>query len=116
MHDRPIQTRTDDWSCVRGGRDAAPLARLRAATLPFRSAAPPLLACGAELKNTFCLARDRRAWVGHHIGDLRNYETLRSFRDGIAHFERLFAVRPEVVAHDLHPEYLSTSMRSSSKA
>jgi hydrogenase maturation protein HypF len=63
---------------------------------------------GAELKNTFCLARGRRAWVGHHIGDLENWETLRSFREGIAHFERLFAVRPEVVAHDLHPEYLST--------
>jgi hydrogenase maturation protein HypF len=67
-----------------------------------------LLACGAEQKNTFCLARGRRAWVGHHIGDLGNWETLRSFRDGIEHFERLFAVRPEVVAHDLHPEYLST--------
>jgi hydrogenase maturation protein HypF len=75
----------------------------------FRVAeAPPLLAVGAELKNTFALARDGRAWVGHHIGDLRNYETLRSFTDGISHFERLFAVTPESVAHDLHPEYLST--------
>ena len=77
------------------------------ATLPVADA-PPLLAVGAELKNTFALARDGRAWVGHHIGDLRNYETLRSFTDGIAHFERLFAVEPELVAHDLHPEYLST--------
>ena len=50
-----------------------------------------------------------RAWVGHHIGDLGNAETLTSFREGIAHFERLFAVAPEVVAHDLHPDYLSTS-------
>jgi hydrogenase maturation protein HypF len=66
------------------------------------------LACGAELKNTFCVAKGDRAWVGHHIGDLENYETLRSFTDGIAHFERLFAVVPEVVAYDLHPEYLST--------
>ena len=49
-----------------------------------------------------------RAWVSHHIGDLENYETLRSFTEGIAHFERLFAIAPEVVAHDLHPEYLST--------
>ncbi len=77
------------------------------ATLPV-AVAPALLAVGAELKNTFALARDGRAWVGHHIGDLRNYETLRSFSDGIAHFERLFAVTPELVAHDLHPEYLST--------
>jgi hydrogenase maturation protein HypF len=70
--------------------------------------APPLLAVGAELKSTFALARDGRAWVSHHIGDLRNYETLRSFTDGVAHFERLFAVTPERVVHDLHPEYLST--------
>jgi hydrogenase maturation protein HypF len=68
----------------------------------------PILACGAELKNTFCVARGARAWVGHHVGDLENYETLESFVEGVAHFERLFAVTPEVVAHDLHPEYLST--------
>ncbi len=59
--------------------------------LPGRPARP-LLACGAELKNTFCLAKATRAWVCHHIGDLQNYETLRSFTDGIEHFERLFAV------------------------
>ena len=70
--------------------------------------APPLLACGAELKNAFCVAKGRRAWVGHHIGDLTNWETLRSFREGIEHFSRLFDVQPGVVAHDLHPEYLST--------
>ena len=67
-----------------------------------------LLACGAELKNTFAVAKGGHAWVGHHVGDLKNYETLRSFVAGIDHFERLFAVEPEVVAHDLHPEYLST--------
>src|SRR5205085_550910 len=68
----------------------------------------PLLACGAELKNTFCVAKGARAWIGHHIGDLRTYETLASFLEGVEHFERLFAVAPEVVAHDLHPDYLST--------
>jgi hydrogenase maturation protein HypF len=67
-----------------------------------------LLACGAELKNTFALSKGGRAWVGHHVGDLKNYETLRSFTTGIGHFERLFAVEPEMVAHDLHPDYLST--------
>jgi hydrogenase maturation protein HypF len=106
LHDRPIHARTDD-SVLRGGR----ILRRSRGYVPatFRVAgAPPLLAVGAELKNTFALARDGRAWVGHHIGDLRNYETLRSFTDGIAHFERLFAVTPELVAHDLHPEYLST--------
>ena len=67
-----------------------------------------MLACGAELKNTFCLAAENRAFVSHHIGDLENFETLRSFTEGIGHFRRLFGIEPEVVAHDLHPEYLST--------
>ena len=68
----------------------------------------PVLACGAELKNTFCLAQERHAFVSHHIGDLENAETLRSFTEGIEHFRRLFDIDPQVVAHDLHPEYLST--------
>ena len=112
-HDRPIETRTDDSVLRSVAGRGAPLMLRRsrgyvpaALTLPLE--APPLLACGAELKNTFCLARGRRAWVGHHIGDLRNWETLRSFREGVAHFERLFSVEPGVVAHDLHPDYLST--------
>jgi hydrogenase maturation protein HypF len=116
VHDRPIETRTDDSVlrvlAVPGGPRPLFLRRSRGyvpASLPLPDpAAAPLLACGAELKNTFCLARGRRAWVGHHIGDLANYETLLSFAEGIEHFQRLFGVAPEVVAHDLHPEYLST--------
>ncbi len=106
-HDRPIHTRTDD-SVVRAG---AVLRRSRGyvpGSIPL-AAGPPLLAAGAELKSTFCLAKGERAWVGHHIGDLKNFETLSAFTDGIAHFERLFAVTPEAVAHDLHPDYLSTT-------
>ncbi len=67
-----------------------------------------MLGVGAELKSTFCVAKGARAWVSQHIGDLANLETLRSFRDGVAHFERLFDVAPQIVAHDLHPDYLST--------
>ena len=112
VHDRPIHTRTDD-SVVRS-TGAAPLLLRRAhgyvpASVDLPLAAPPLLACGAELKSTFCVARGRRAWVSHHIGDLRTWETLRSYREGVEHFERLFAVDPLVVAHDLHPDYLSTA-------
>jgi hydrogenase maturation protein HypF len=114
VHDRPIQTRTDD-SVVRavGGR-ALMLRRSRgyvpaSIRLPV-AARRHVLACGAELKSTFCVAKGDRAWVGHHIGDLQNFETLRSFTEGIGHFESLFAVTPEVVAHDLHPEYLSTKV------
>lgn len=111
-HDRPIHTRTDD-SVVRLFRDREyPIRRSRGyvphpVPLPV-AARRPVLACGAELKNTFCLARDRHAFVSHHIGDLENHDTHRSFTEGIAHFRRLFDITPEVVAHDLHPEYLST--------
>jgi len=74
--------------------------------LPFE--APHLLAAGAELKNTFCLTNGRYAFLSHHIGDMENYETLRSFEQGIAHFERLFRVQPLALACDLHPDYLAT--------
>jgi hydrogenase maturation protein HypF len=112
LHDRPIETRTDD-SVVRSvARRPLMLRRSRGyvpADLPLPVAAErPVLACGAELKNTFCVAKGARAWVGHHVGDLRNFETLSSFGEGIEHFKRLFAVEPQVVAHDMHPEYLST--------
>ncbi len=69
---------------------------------------PSILATGAELKNSFCLTRDQYAFMSHHIGDLENYETLCSFEAGIAHFERLFRVRPELIAYDKHPNYLAT--------
>jgi hydrogenase maturation protein HypF len=112
VHDRPIHTRTDD-SVLRVVGDGPLFLRRSRGYVPASIALPlpaarPVLACGAELKNTFCLAKGGRAWVGHHVGDLRNYETLQCFTDGIAHFERLFAVAPEIVAHDLHPDYLST--------
>jgi hydrogenase maturation protein HypF len=55
------------------------------------------------------VAKGSRAWVSHHIGDLEHEATLRAFQEGIEHFERLFAVAPELVAYDLHPGYLSTS-------
>ena len=111
-HDRAIHIRTDD-SVVRAFRGRASLIRRSRGYVPEplplgTPAARPILACGAELKNTFCLAKGDRAFVSQHIGDLENFETLRSFTGGIEHFRRLFDITPEVVAHDLHPEYLST--------
>ena len=67
-----------------------------------------ILACGGELKNTFCLTRGQYAFMSHHIGDLENLETLTSFEEGIEHFKRLFYIEPKAVAYDLHPDYLST--------
>jgi [NiFe] hydrogenase maturation protein HypF len=112
VHDRPIHMRTDD-SVARVVRGAPVLLRRSRGYVPAPlrlpvTAARPVLACGAELKSTFCLARDRHAFVSHHIGDLENAETLRSYVDGIAHFRGLFDIAPALAAHDLHPEYLST--------
>ncbi|HEV2058920.1 MAG TPA: carbamoyltransferase HypF [Solirubrobacteraceae bacterium] len=112
VHDRPIATRTDD-SVVRVVRDR-PLMLRRSrgyvpASLDLPIATPQhLLGVGAEQKNAFCVAKDDRAWPSHHIGDLKNYETLQSLETGVAHFEALFEVTPEIVVHDLHPDYLST--------
>jgi hydrogenase maturation protein HypF len=112
-HDRPIQTRVDDSVLRVAAGGPLPLRRSRGAVPSLLALPIPatrhVLACGAELKSTFCLARGRRAWVSHHIGDLKTAETLASFQEGVRHFERLFAVTPEVVAHDLHPDYLSTT-------
>jgi hydrogenase maturation protein HypF len=111
-HNRPIHIRTDD-SVVRPFRGRETVLRRSRGYAPeplaVRGRFPrPVLACGAELKNTFCLGRGSRAFLSQHIGDLENYETLRSFTEGIEHFQRLFDVTPELIAHDLHPEYLST--------
>ncbi len=111
VHDRAIQVRTDD-SVLRSFRGRPALVRRSRGYAPEPLPAPvrfarPVLACGAELKNTFCLGSEDRAVLSHHIGDLENAETLRSFTEGIEHFMRLFGIEPQVVAHDLHPEYLS---------
>jgi hydrogenase maturation protein HypF len=112
LHDRAIHVRTDD-SVVRmvRGREV-PVRRARGhAPQPvvLSHAAPrPILACGGELKNTFCLLKERYAFLSHHVGDLENYATMQAFTAGIRHFRQVFDVTPEVVAYDLHPEYLST--------
>ncbi len=111
-HDRVIRARYDDSvtrvvagreSIVRRGRGYAP----EAVPLPV-AAARPVLAVGAELKHTFTLARGERAHVAPHNGDLEDLPTHTAFTEGLAHLSRLLALEPEVVAHDLHPEYLST--------
>jgi len=112
LHDREIRARYDDTvtrvvagreSVVRRARGYAP------EPMPLPVATPvPLLAVGAELKHTFTLARAGRAHVAPHNGDLEDLATHRAFTDGLAHLSRLLALEPEIVAHDLHPEYLST--------
>ena len=111
LHDRPIHIRVDDSVArvikgrpflTRRSRGYAP----EAITVTHKL--PQILATGPELKNTFCLTRDRYAFLSHHIGDLENFETLKSFEEGIEHFERLFRIKPQAIACDLHPDYLAT--------
>ncbi len=112
LHDRDIYSRYDDsvWfiplashpQSIRRARGYAPQpARL---SFPLK----PILACGAELKNTFCLTQDRYAFVSQHIGDMENVETLEHFEATVKLYERLFRVKPVALACDLHPDYLAT--------
>jgi hydrogenase maturation protein HypF len=68
----------------------------------------PVLGCGALLKNTFCLAHGDTAWLGPHVGDLDRLEVYDDYVRGIERLERFLDLTPRIVAHDLHPDYLST--------
>ncbi len=112
LHDRDIYARYDD-SVVRVlGEAAVPIRRARSfapdpLALPFTTR-HQILACGAQQKNTFCLLEEEKAFLSQHIGDLENLETLEHFQAALAAFRRLFRIDPEVIAHDMHPDYLST--------
>ena len=110
-NDRLIQTRTDDSVLrlyrgeplfLRRSRGYVP----RAVNLPAQQRS--VLAVGAELKATFCLTRGAHGFMSQHIGDLKNAATLASLEESVEHLGRLLEIAPEVVAHDLHPDYLST--------
>jgi hydrogenase maturation protein HypF len=112
IHDRPIHVRCDDSVTrvvdgvelpVRRSRGYAP----RPIELP--AACPcPILAVGGQLKATFALGRGRQAFLSHHMGDLDHYDAYQAFVRDIDLYQQLFGVRPERLAHDLHPDYAST--------
>ena len=112
VHDRDIAMRCDD-SVARVIAGAPTLMRRSRGFVPRpvmlrEPVARPVLACGAHLKNTFCLATGDTAYFGPHIGDLESVAALSFFEEAVERMERILSVRPEVVAHDLHPGYLST--------
>jgi hydrogenase maturation protein HypF len=110
LHNRDISSRYDDsvymveeGSCaIRRARGYAPYPIF----LPLKS--KQILACGSELKNTFCLTKDEHAFLSQHIGDMENEETLEHFESTIKLYKDLFRIEPEAIAYDMHPEYLST--------
>ena len=112
VHDREIANRCDD-SVARVVAGAPVVLRRSRGFVPRPVAvAPvfpePVLACGAQLKNAVCLGVGDQAFLGPHVGDLESVEAYDAFREAIERLERLVGVRPEVVACDLHPDYLST--------
>jgi hydrogenase maturation protein HypF len=110
-HNRDIYLRSDD-SVVRRAAGATRFLRRSRGYVPvpvfLRHPLPPILACGAELKNTVCLTRADQAFISQHIGDLENLATYEFFQKTIDHMQRILAVRPEIIACDMHPDYLST--------
>jgi hydrogenase maturation protein HypF len=111
VHNRDIYARYDDSVTVTERGEVQLTRRARSYApypihLPFT--AKQVLSCGAEEKNTFCLTKDNYAFVSQHIGDMENMETLEHFQNTLALYKKLFRIEPEIVAYDLHPEYLPT--------
>jgi len=114
LHDRDILVRYDD-SVTRVFQGAEyPVRRARGyAPYPIKVATRAqvqVLALGAELKNTFCVLRGEEAFIGQHIGDMESAGEVEHFEEALQAVLRLFALEPEIVAHDLHPDYLTTQM------
>ncbi len=110
-HNRDIFMRVDD-SVVRNF-EGAPRVLRRArgfapAAIPLSREMPEVLAAGAELKNTFCLTRGSYAILSQHIGDMENLETLEFFEETLCNLQSTYQATPRLIAHDLHPDYLST--------
>ncbi|RPJ05408.1 MAG: carbamoyltransferase HypF, partial [Spirochaetaceae bacterium] len=112
LGDREIHTRIDD-SVMRlwNGADY-PIRRARGfvpAPINLKKKQPAnILALGPELKNTICLSHDGVAYMSHHIGDLKNRETADSLYHAISHFTKIYGIKPDIIAHDMHPLYEST--------
>ena len=112
IHNRDIYSSYDDSVAMIEGKTSQLVRRARSyAPYPIhlKFKAKQVLGCGAQMKNTFCLTRDNHAFLSQHIGDLENIETLEHFADTISLYKRLFRIEPEIIAHDLHPDYLSSN-------
>ncbi len=111
VHNRPILRRCDD-SVLRMVDGQRLFVRRSRGFVPDPIAlgldGPPVLAVGAELKNTFCVSRGAQAFVSQHIGDLSEHANFEFFREALQDFAELLGVRPRIVACDLHPDYPST--------
>ena len=113
-HNRDIHLRGDD-SVVRVVDGVPRQVRRSRGYVPVPVFLPPsmvnmpsVLALGGELKNTICLTKKNRAFLSQHVGDLENPETYDFFQLTLSHLRRILEIQPEVMVHDLHPDYLSS--------
>ncbi len=111
INNRDIVNRSDDSVCFVANNQSRMIRRSRAYApasfkLPFHLEG--ILASGAELTNCFAIGKDHQVILSQHIGDLKNLETYTYFKDTVKRFEELFRFKPNLVVHDLHPDYLST--------
>ncbi|KAA3628005.1 MAG: carbamoyltransferase HypF [Proteobacteria bacterium] len=113
VHDREILIRCDDSVTRTTGDRAAFIRRARGYTplpIPLAEGGARVLATGAWFKNTVCLTREDEAFVSQHIGDLDNAATCRALEDVVEHLMKVLEIRPERIAHDLHPDFFSTRL------
>lgn len=111
LHNRDIISRVDDSVCRINGDRIQIIRRSRGYVpdyIKIDAPAASILACGAELKNTFCIAKADKAFLSPHIGDLNSIENLQFFETTASHMQGLFSIEPGQVVCDLHPDYLST--------
>lgn len=115
-HDRPIHNRADDSVAFEAAGELRLARRARGyvpSAVKLASAGAAVLACGADLKNAFCLTRGSEAFLSQHIGDLSEPGNQDFFRETLANLARLLKVSPAVTAHDLHPDYASSAIARS---
>ncbi|MGW8192720.1 MAG: carbamoyltransferase HypF [Desulforhopalus sp.] len=111
LHNREIVTRVDDSVVKKIGSQTVMLRRARGyvpAPTGIAVKLPQIIGCGAGLKNTFSLGREYDILVSQHIGDLDNLQSYEFFLESIDHLKRVFEIEPQVVACDLHPDYMSS--------
>ena len=116
LHNRGIAQRVDD-SVVKVMDQVPRVLRRSRGFAPIPMGLPPgfeqspaILAMGGELKNTFCFLKDGQALLSHHIGDLEDSLTYVDYQRAISHYQHLFEHKPDCIAVDLHPEYLSSKL------
>jgi hydrogenase maturation protein HypF len=112
LHDRGIYMRVDDSILRIEGNARRMIRRARGFVpdvIPLGEEMEEVFAAGSLLKNTFCITKGQNAIVSQHIGDLENFEAMEFYKETLRNLKNTFRADPKIIAHDLHPDYLSTA-------